>query len=445
MIATFWRVALLAIGGLVGWALSRWLPASWAVRELGILLGAAVGMLAGDAWGGWRLAQFLRWLRDPRNHGAPALSGLWAELAYRVERALRSRDEALSQQQQRLSQFLQGIEASPNGVLLLDGADQIEWCSAQSADHFSLDPIRDRQQRVTNLIRSPAFVAHLQAGRYSEPVLVSDLQRRRTLSVIVRPYGDGAKLVLSQDITDLERSDAMRRDFVANVSHEIRTPLTVVAGFIETLRSLDLGEPEREQALELMAQQTTRMQALVADLLQLAQLEGSPRPAPDNWLALELVMRRIEQDARALSAERHAFRVDAFGGIQLAGSEAEIFSALANLVSNAIRYTPAGGTIALSWQLREDGSGVLSVTDTGPGIAPEHLGRLTERFYRVDSSRSRDSGGTGLGLAIVKHVMQRHGGEILIESEPGSGSRFMLVWPPHRVRVDASRLIELAA
>jgi two-component system phosphate regulon sensor histidine kinase PhoR len=257
------------------------------------------------------------------------------------------------------------------------------------------------------------------------------------VSVLLRRYGEGMKLVLSQDITDRERSDAMRRDFVANVSHEIRTPLTVLAGFIETMSNLPLTEVERKRVLLLMGQQTLRMQTLVSDLLTLAQLEGSPRPTTDRWVALEPLLLQIEAEARALSGGRHQIQVARPGAAQLAGAQAELHSAIANLVSNAIRYTPEGGRIEVRWQQLADGSGELAVSDTGVGVAREHLPRLTERFYRVDGSRSRDTGGTGLGLSIVKHVVQRHGAELDVQSEPGKGSRFRLLFPAVRVRAPA--------
>jgi two-component system phosphate regulon sensor histidine kinase PhoR len=242
------------------------------------------------------------------------------------------------------------------------------------------------------------------------------------------------KLVLSQDITERERADAMRRDFVANVSHEIRTPLTVLAGFVETMAGVPLTEAERERVLTLMAQQTDRMQALVADLLTLAQLEGSPRPASDRWLAVGALFKRVAADAGALSAGRHRIEVSGGEGAEIAGSETELLSAIGNLLNNAVRYTPEGGRIELHWTERPDGGAEVEVKDTGPGIGREHLPRLTERFYRVDGSRSRETGGTGLGLAIVKHVAQRHGGAIDITSELGKGSCFRLVLPAARVR-----------
>jgi two-component system, OmpR family, phosphate regulon sensor histidine kinase PhoR len=299
--------------------------------------------------------------------------------------------------------------------------------------------VRDQRQLVTNLLRMPAFVSHLQSGDYEAPIEFTSPRGRATIQVIVRPYGVGQKLLLSQDVTDRERMESMRRDFVANVSHEIRTPLTVLAGFVDTLASVPLSATEQPRVLALMRQQTTRIQSLVDDLLTLAQLEGSPRPSSDQWLSADTLVARVVGEAELLSAGRHELSLEAQPGLEVAGIESELTSAMANLLGNAVRYTPDSGRIDVSWRVRAaDGCAVFEVRDNGIGIAREHLPRLTERFYRVDGSRSRETGGTGLGLAIVKHVVQRHGGEIEMQSEPGKGSVFRLVLPAARVRVRAA-------
>jgi len=434
----------------MGWVLQR-LAAVGVIVFIGAFAGATIGhasgwpvlatvagaVLAAAVAAGLERRKGLRlldWVRGAVPGPAPRDGGYWAELAYRIEKALQGRERAAAAEREQYRQFLQAIEASPNGVLLLDERDQLEWCNSVAADHFGLDPLRDRLQRLTNLVRAPAFVLHLQEARFDEPVVFPAPGARGTLSVLVRPYGEARKLVLSSDITERERSDTMRRDFVANVSHEIRTPLTVLAGFVETLSTLELSEGERRRVLTLMAQQTGRMQALVADLLTLAQLEGSPRPAPDRWVPVRQLLAQAHAEALALSGGRHELVFEQDVAAEAAGSASELQSALSNLVSNAVRYTPEGGRIQVRWQERADGGGEFEVQDSGIGIAREHLPRLTERFYRVDPGRARDSGGTGLGLAIVKHVAQRHGGEIDIQSEAGSGSRFRVVLPAFRVR-----------
>lgn len=418
-----------AAGGLIGMAAGSLLQSP----APGALMGGAFAAGACVLTDSLRGERFIRWLRGQQDSLAPQDAGIWGEASYRVERLLRALEQRVDNEQDRIAQFFSAIEASPNGVMLLDFAGQIEWCNSVSADHFGLDPKRDRRQQVTNLVRAPVFVAYMQSHASPEPITMPGSRGRGTLSVLIRTYGEGMKLVLSQDITERERNDAMRRDFVSNVSHEIRTPLTVLSGFVETMASLPLSEVEQSRVLELMLQQTQRMQSLVGDLLALAQLEGSPRPGADRWVMLAPLFARIHSDALALSAGRHTVTFQAVGEARIAGAEGELLSAISNLVNNAVRYTPAGGTVDVHWRLRSDGVGEIEVVDSGVGIATEHLPRLAERFYRVDGSRSRDTGGTGLGLSIVKHVVQRHGGELEIRSEAGKGSSFKLEFPASRV------------
>jgi two-component system phosphate regulon sensor histidine kinase PhoR len=432
-------LAGLAAGAALGWVAGSLLGVGGWGEFIGSLLGVSL-VAVRDAL---RAERLLQWLRVAQTQSrstmaaAPRDAGFWGEMGYRVEKALRLREQEIAAEHERLRQFLDAIEASPNGVLLLDADGRIEWCNARAADHFGLDPQRDQHQLVTNLLRTPDFVEYLQTGEYDAPVEFPGPRGRTTISVLVRPYGAGQKLLLSQDVTDRERMESMRRDFVANVSHEIRTPLTVLAGFVDTLASVPLSTTERPRVLELMRQQTTRIQTLVDDLLTLAQLEGSPRPPSDQWVKADALLARAAADAEMLSAGRHDFALDIQAGIELAGTETELASAIGNLLGNAVRYTPDGGRIAVRLALRE-GSAVFEVRDNGIGVSREHIPRLTERFYRVDGSRSRETGGTGLGLAIVKHVVTRHGGELEIESEPGKGSTFRLVLPAARVRARSS-------
>ena len=425
-------LATCAAGGL----LFGWLTES---PLAGLLLSAALGLGSMLLFDAMKASRLLAWLRADAQGPAPPEIGVWGEIGYLTEKVLRRRERGIQHEQQRLMQFLAAVEASPIGVLLLDAGQQISWCSRVAADHLGLDPKRDLAQPVTNLVRAPAFVEHLTSGPVEQPVSFAGPNGSR-LSALVQPYGDGLKLVLTQDITERERAELMRRNFVANVSHEIRTPLTVLSGFVETLNDLPLTEAERKRVLALMATQAQRMQELVADLLTLAQLEGSPRPPTDRWINVADLLERARVDALALSAGRHELHFGRGDDAQLAGNQAELQSALSNLVVNAVRYTPPGGRIDVQWVAAEDGWGALCVNDTGIGVAREHLPRLTERFYRVDGSRSRDTGGTGLGLSIAKHVVQRHGGEIDIQSEPGKGSSFRLLLPPSRVRRAAPSL-----
>ena len=387
--------------------------------------------------------KLLNWLREGDTARSPAIGGLWGEVADRTRRLLKKRDAELEGSERRLHEFLLAIQASPNGVVLLDAQNRIEWCNQMAADHFGFDPDRDLLQHVGNLLRDPLFAAYQASQDYAHDVVMlgsaSTSSRPVRLSVRLHPYGDGNKLLMSSDVTAVEQADAMRRDFVANVSHEIRTPLTVLGGFVETLQTLPLDAADRQRYLGLMAQQAQRMQTLVSDLLTLSRLEGSPPPRMDEWIDVRPLMEACEQEGRSLSmmmAHRgHDLDLTIAQDCELAGSRTELLSAMANLVNNAVRYTPTGGKVRIRWAVLANGQGEFSVADSGPGIAAEHLPRLTERFYRVDRSRSRETGGTGLGLAIVKHVTQRHGAQLRIESRLGQGSTFAMVFPANRVRL----------
>ena len=421
--------AVAALVGLLAAAMLRLPTTGWAIA------GALLGFVLVAARDALRAGHLMAWLRGAQTANAPRDTGFWGELGYRIERALRSRELELQRERQRTTQFLSAIEASPNGVMLLDAGDRIEWCNATAADHLGIEPARDLRQRVTNLVRAPAFVAHLQSRRVDQAVTFSLPGRPGTLSVWVRPYDDeGHRLLLTQDITERMRTDEMRRDFVANVSHEIRTPLTVLSGFVDTMNQIELTEGERRRVLSLMKEQTDRMRALLDDLLVLAQLESGPRPPVDRWVGVDALLQCVQADALTLSGGKHRLQFDAADGARIAGAETELFGAMLNLVVNAVRYTPAGGAISVRWQRRAQGGGVFEVRDSGLGIAREHLPRLGERFYRVDDGRSRGTGGTGLGLAIAKHTVQRHGGELQVDSELGKGSSFRLVFPASRVQ-----------
>jgi two-component system phosphate regulon sensor histidine kinase PhoR len=297
-----------------------------------------------------------------------------------------------------------------------------------------MDARSDVGQAATNLIRHPDFVAHLRSAAFAEPVLLRDALRDAVLSVRVIEFGEDRKLLISRDVTAEERLDTMRRDFVANVSHELKTPVTVLSGFVETLGddSFDLSSKQRRRFLDMMADQAKRMQRLVEDLLTLSSLESDASPADEQPIEVRPFVERLAEEARALSGGRHAVEVAVAADCSLLGSLKELHSAFSNLVSNAVRYTPAGGVVRLAWRL-DDGRGVFSVTDTGIGIEARHIPRLTERFYRVDSGRSRESGGTGLGLAIVKHALTRHQAVLEVTSEMGRGSSFSALFPAGRI------------
>jgi len=408
-----------------------------------VSLGAA--WLAGAQWG-WasfailmlalvlshqrHLHGLTRWLGSeapdpPRAHGA------WDALHARLQRTLREGARREAELALALERWRAVARALPDGVVILDG-ERIAWCNDRAHAHLGIDPERDVGNSLTHLARIPEFVACLQSGASPGAIEVEVPPSGRVLSLQVVEFGAGQRLVLSRDITQLRRVDTVRREFVADVSHELRTPLTVITGFLEMLKEEADTEAARRH-IELMAGQAKRMERLVEDLLSLSALESSPPPSLDEAIDMAALMERLGAEARALSAGRHDIVIAAEPGLDLLGSDKEIASAFGNLMSNAIRYTPQGGSVRLAWRAVADGA-EFEAQDSGIGIASEHLSRLTERFYRVDRGRSRESGGTGLGLAIVKHALARHGAALDISSRMGEGSRFTARFSAARVR-----------
>ncbi|SDG55366.1 phosphate regulon sensor histidine kinase PhoR [Propionivibrio dicarboxylicus] len=373
-----------------------------------------------------------RWSRAPEVdialEGRGAWDGVFGRL-YRHEKDLRA---LVERRNRRIDMLLAAIQALNDGVVLLDRNDQIVFCNATSEALLGLRARTDIGQSVANIVRQPEFVAYLTARDLSRPLILrSERNPGQVLSIQLISYADQRTLVQIKDVTQTDRLDRMRRDFVANVSHELRTPLTVLSGFLETLREIELTPDERQHYLALMSEQSGRMLSVVQDLLTLSSIEAAP-PPEDGLIDMARILDKLRRDAESLSAGRHRIVVDADDACDLLGGEHELVSALSNLVSNAIRYTPAGGTVTIRWHANAQG-GVFAVEDTGIGIEAQHIPRLTERFYRVDRGRSREAGGTGLGLAIVKHSLNRHQALLDISSTPGVGSCFAARFPGARV------------
>ena len=380
------------------------------------------------------LARLRKYILADTLENMPLPSGFWEEVFFRLQRLIRNLKQRIRSIEQQHDHFIEAFQASPNGIIMLDENDQIEWCNSIAERFFGLVFKRDVMQRINFLIRRPEFVQYLQKRFFEEPLLLERMGPDSNSSLMLQafPFGQKRHLLLIQDVTDLQKADAMRRDFVANVSHEMRTPITVLMGFLETVQTLDLQKDQQDQYFELMMSQAQRMKSLVEDLLTLANLESNTLPASSTVVKVETLMALLKNDAEALSQGKHAINFELLSPMNLLGEEREIQSAFSNLVSNAVRYTPEGGSVTVTWAQVGDEL-ELCVSDTGPGIAAEHIPRLTERFYRVDRSRSRETGGTGLGMAIVKHVINRHHGELKIDSTVGVGSRFCLVFPKQRI------------
>lgn len=409
-----------------------------------LLIGLAVGQ---PAWalviglGGymmWMLLQLRRfqmWLRTHPSDPPPEAPGLWGEIfdgIYRMQR----RDQRLRARMQSVIERIQSSTAAlSDGVVMIDKDGHLEWWNHAAESLLGLRAPDDSGQHVHNLLRDPRFIDYFDQGNYREPLEIPSPANINTwLQYNITRYGDGERLLLVRDVTRLHNLEQMRKDFVANVSHELRTPLTVVVGYLETMIDSNDGSSSRWlRPLHQMQQQARRMQSLLNDLLMLSRLETTEATGEEKPVDIALMLPGIRKDALALSGERqHEIIIQDTAPARLMGLEAELRSAISNLVYNAVKYTQDGGSIQISWS-QDDRGARLSVADNGPGISQEHLHRLTERFYRVDSSRNSTTGGTGLGLAIVKHVLMRHQGELQITSAIGKGSTFTCVFPPERL------------
>jgi two-component system phosphate regulon sensor histidine kinase PhoR len=417
-------VAILGLAALAGPTLG----AEWAAGVL------AAGFAVWSGFNLWHVARLTRWAESPPETPVPEARGAWGMAFSALYRRMRSRARHQRDLARTIERFREAVDALPDGMVILDAANRIQWANARAQSHLGFDLARDEGRPLLNFMRQPEVVRYLEAGEYNDALIVESLREAgTTLSIQVVPYGAEERLLISRNITQIEGVARMRRDFIANVSHELKTPLTVVSGFLETLQDLDLEARQRARYLQLMAEQAKSMQRLVDDLLTLSSLESEQNVLIDAAFDVVPLLLELSADAKALSGGRHAVALDIREPATVLGSRDELRSAFGNLVSNAVRYTPEGGTITLGWNVDEEGRGAFSVTDTGIGIAPEHVPRLTERFYRVDRSRSRATGGTGLGLAIVKHVLWRHQAELDVMSELGTGSTFTVTLPARRI------------
>ncbi len=379
------------------------------------------------------LNRLTRWLTRSDIQTVPDLIGSWGELSAALYRMVRGSKRSKEELNLALDRFQQAAAAMHDGFIILDEHGAITWSNPVAERHFNLNPEMDRGTDITYLVRQPEFAHYVASHNYSEPLVMRGARSQElVLEVQLIPYGNNQKLIISRDITQWERAESARRDFVANVSHEMRTPITVLSGFLETLSDMETISPELlKRSMTLMQSETKRMQYLVEDLLMLAQLENGPPLIDTDIVDVETLVQDLVREAKILSSGRHEIQSEILNDIRLRGNRNEIRSAFGNLVSNAVRYTPANGKVKLTWTT-ENGLPVFAVNDTGVGIEAEHLPRLTERFYRVDRSRSRATGGTGLGLAIVKHILNRHQGRLEITSEVDRGSRFAAVFPSER-------------
>lgn len=420
----FWRiVALLVLGLSLGLLFEQ--------LELWLILALVVYL----AWHLRNLYRLERWYQQRKKSQPPQSTGIWGEVfnhVYRLQQRDRQRKRRLAAI---VSRFRESTAAMPDATVVLDRQGHIEWMNKAAKPYLGLNAKKDIGQRIDNLIRSPRFVEFFNRNDFSEPLeLPSPLEDGRFLLLRIVPYGNNQRLLVVRDISRIKHLEQVRQDFVANVSHELRTPLTVINGYLENIIDSDAACVDRwGKVLEQMQGQSRRMTRIVEDLLLLSRLDVNENAETRNSVAVPNILMSLKEQAQVLSAEhRHHFAVDVDTSLWLLGNEKVLHSIFANLIFNAVQYTPSAGSITIRWYQADtdpETGAIFEVRDTGIGIAPQHISRLTERFYRVDPGRSRAAGGTGLGLAIVSHALQRHQGRLEIESKPGVGSCFRAIFP----------------
>jgi len=380
------------------------------------------------------LHQLSKWLKKPVLNHIPNGSGVWEDVFAALYQEHRRHSRNQTQLSSALGRFRHAASALPDGVVVINATNEIEWCNPPAETLLGLNLKQDVDQPINYLVRNTDFVHYLYAQEYTESIKVRSWRNSEaTLEMQLIPFGTKQKLLICRDVTQLERIEAMRRDFIANVSHELRTPLTVVGGFIETLMDVEGAVPESTRSyFNMMLDQTTRMRHLIDDLLTLSHIESNVQAPDDAEIQMPALINMMVNDAQILSQGKHKISTSVDINVNLIGAMNELQSAMSNLISNAIRYTPDGGEIHISWGIQNN-QAVFSVQDNGIGIEQKHIDRLTERFYRVDRGRSRETGGTGLGLSIVKHILTRHQARLEITSELGVGSTFSEIFPQARI------------
>ncbi|MBV7317565.1 phosphate regulon sensor histidine kinase PhoR [Shewanella sp. NIFS-20-20] len=406
-----------------------------AATALGLVLDALLPVLfcVACAWLIWHYRQLMLlnyWLWRDKRITPPQGTGSWEGVFNGIYRLQQKNRRKINQLLNLLGRFRQGAEALPDAAVVLDGDRNIVWCNRLAQLLLGLEWPKDNGQRLDNLLRHPDFIHYINGHNFLQPLeLPSPIADGKLLEIRLMAYGDSQLLLIARDISRIRQLENMRRDFVANVSHELKTPLTVLQGYLEVMQSMADEGDINQKPLGLMHEQTQRMRTMIEQLLVLSRIEAADDVDLNHQVDMDKLRVLLEQEANALSLEQHQLEFDWQPGLWVLGDTVQMQSACSNLLSNAIRYTPAGGIIRVSWKSVTHGAR-FCVQDSGDGIAMQHISRLTERFYRVDSARSRQTGGSGLGLAIVKHALNRHHSQLSVVSHLGRGSQFSFIIPP---------------
>ena len=411
-----------------------WLIISAKIALIAFTLGLLIYLISHIAW----LHQLHLWFKNPVLKDIPEGSGIWEDVFTTLLQYERNNITNQTQLNSALERFNLTANAIPDGLVILGASNEIEWCTPHAENQLGLNFSTDKNLPIVNLVRDSHFIAYLYNADYAEPFKLKSWQNPEIVYEIqLITFGANQKLLICRDTTQLEKVEIMRRDFIANVSHELRTPLTVVGGFLETLGDMQGAVPDAIKSyFGMMQEQTNRMRRIIEDLLTLSKIESNVEEPENNEIDMPSLLKQLQNDALGLSHSlyktKHLIDLEVDQTLKITGAQSELQSALSNLVSNAVRYTPKGGKIAISWH-RQNEQAVFAVRDTGIGIEQQHIERLTERFYRVDRGRSRETGGTGLGLSIVKHILIRHQAKLEISSEIGVGSTFNVLFPKSRI------------
>jgi len=388
------------------------------------LLAAVTALLV---WHFWNLLRLSWWLWVDRSMTPPPGRGSWEPLLYGLHQMQLRNKKRRKELGNLIKRFRSGAESLPDAVVLTTEEGTIFWCNGLAQQLLGLRWPDDNGQNILNLLRYPEFTRYLTHKEFTRPLTLV-LNNGRHLEFRVMSYSEEQWLLVARDVTQMHQLEGARRNFFANVSHELRTPLTVLQGYLEMMQDQSLEGPLRDKALGTMREQTSRMEGLVKQLLTLSRIEAAPAMALNEKIDVPLMLRVVEREAQTLSQQKQTLRFEVDPTLKVFGNEEQLRSAISNLVYNAVNHTSEGTHITVSWQKTPQGA-KFSVADNGPGISAEHIPRLTERFYRVDKARSRQTGGSGLGLAIVKHALSHHEARLEIESRPGKGTTFSFVLP----------------